>query len=225
MTVYDWPRAQLDARAIKFSRRGQVLGGPVSLDGASQVASIDTGYWIATYDVVTLAKGAQIKMFRAMDALLDGGANQVRVPVIDEAQAPWPGALQAGALVPWSDGTSFSDGSMWSQRTIAIVAASDTPAAATSLAMTILSAAALTGGEYFSIGDRLHVIRSIISDDGAGNVVVSIRPRLRDPVPAATSLNFDAPVCRMRLLSESEMDLALGRLWQAQPSIAFIEAP
>lgn len=225
MTVYSWPRTVLDARAIAFNRRGAVIGGPVALDGGSQVASIDAGYWVATYDVATLGTSAQIKMWRALRTLLAGGANQVQVPVADEDQAPWPGAAQASTLSAWSDGSRWSDGASWQQGTINAVVTTAAALRATSLALTVLTAGTIGGGELFSVGDRLHEIGEILTNDGAGHITVSIAPPLRAAVAAGAVCNFDAPVCRMRLASEGEMDLALGRRWQATPTVNFIESP
>lgn len=223
MSIYEFPRAILGERGIAFNQRGMTIAGPVSLGGQSQVGSTDAGYWIATLDLTTIGQGTPVKVFRALRALLEGGAHQVLVPTSDEGQAPWPGAVQAPATVTWSDLTTWSDGSVWSQSTIAINVGTAAVARATSLDLDVLSAATLVGGEYLSIGDRLHVIRAIVSDDGAGNVVVAIWPPLREAVGAGVALNFDRPVCKMRQLADGETDLALGRLWQAAPTINFVE--
>lgn len=218
MTVFRWP-AILGARGIAFNQRGMTVSGSPTLSGRSPVTSYDAGFWIATLNVATLGQGAKIKTFRALRARLEGGAHQVRVPVFDDGQAPWPGSAHSAAASGYSDDTRFSDGTGFVERVILVALAADAAARATRIDVTVTSAASITGGEYFSIGDRLHTVRQVLSPTSW-----AIWPPLRERAAAGRALNFDAPVCRMQQIAESDMDLALGRLWTAQPDIAFIEA-
>lgn len=225
MTIFDWPRIVLDARGIAFNQRGSVITGPTSLTGQNQVAQSDAGYWVAAFDVAFIGAGTSLKVWRALRGLLEGGAHQVRVPVCDEAQAPWPGPVQRPTLTRWSGGSTFaswSGGADWSQPTIAVKVATAADIRATSLAVTALAAGDITGGEYFSLGEHLYVVRAILAVAG-GAYTLGIWPPLREAAAINDTLNFDAPVCKMRLMGESEMDLALGRLWQAAPSVNFVE--
>lgn len=227
MTVFDWPTAVFGAEGVAFDQRGMTVAGPPSLMGQSQIGQIDAGYWIANISLQTLGRGDRVRTFRALRALLEGGAHQLRVPVFDDGQTPWPAAGEAAAneLDPLthSDGTTFSDGSGYHQGAISVVLASDASLRDTAIDVTVLRSGTIHGGEYFSIGDRLHLIRQILSVAGSAQGW-SIWPPLREDATAGRGLNFDRPVCRMTLTAESATDLALGRLWQGRPQIGFIES-
>jgi hypothetical protein len=225
MTVYSWP-PELAARGVAFNQRGMTVGGPPTLSGEGQVGSLDAGYWVATLDLVTLDSGTMVKAFRALRAKMQGGAHQLKVPVFDEGQVPYvkPGGAAANAYPEqrYSDNKFHTDGHGFYRPAISVTLAADAALRATSVSVTVTRAGPISGGEYFSLGDRLHVIESVLSVAG-GTQVWSIWPPTRAAAPSGTRVNLEAPVCRMRLATETEMDLALGRLWRAQPSIAFIE--
>lgn len=225
--VYDWPPALRPGEGASYNLRGQVVAGPVSLAGRSQVTMIDTGYWVATLPIALLDAGNDIRVFRALRALLDGGGAHVRVPFFDAGQAPWPAAGGAAAnavgSVTFSDGATFSDGSGFFQAAITVELGADAAAGATEITVTVINAGTITGGEIFSLGERAHTIASVRSVSGSTQVW-AIRPRLRKAHAAGEALDFDNPVCRMRPLSEQEMDLAFGRLWRAKPQVGFVEA-
>lgn len=52
---------------------------------------------------------------------------------------------------------------------------------------------------------------------------ITFRPPLREAVPAGTNLEFDDPVCRMRLATDSEMDLPLDLGRFSFPTVNFVE--
>jgi hypothetical protein len=52
---------------------------------------------------------------------------------------------------------------------------------------------------------------------------ITFRPPLREAVPSGTNLEFDQPVCRMRLASDSEMNIAFNHIVMGQPTVNFIE--
>lgn len=225
MTVYPWPAA-LEARGVAFNPRGQIVGGAPTLTGQGQLASIDAGFWVATIDIATLDSGVLVKTFRALRARLEGGAHQLKVPVFDDGQVPYPiaGGAAANAFKEqrYSDGTLHTDGHGFYRPSIVVALSADADLRATSLSATVTTAGTISGGEYFSIGDRLYVIKEVLTSSGSARTF-AIWPPLRAAAPSGTRLNFEAPVCRMRLATERDMDLALGRLWRAQPAVAFIE--
>ena len=227
VTVHYMPSA-LKARGIAFNPRGMTITGPVSLSGRSQVAAYDAGYWMATLDVATLGQGDDVLAFRALRAEMEGGANHVLVPAFDQGQAPWPAAGGQAANenddIAWSDGVFFSDGSGWFKPAIIVNVAADAALRATSLVVDIVTAGTLKAGMYFSlVGGGMHVIRSILASSGSQRTL-HIWPPLRAPAITGRRCEFERPVCRMRLVSDQEADLALGRLWMAQPSMTFVEA-
>lgn len=223
-----WPALLRGAPGVAFNKRGMTIGGSVSLSGLTQVAAYDAGYWIATIPIATLEQGDDILAFRALRAEMAGGAHHVLVPAFDQGQAPWPaaGGQAANENDPqtWSDGALFSDGSGWYDPAIRIYVAADAALRATEITVDVVAAGTLKPGMYFSlVGGGMHEIVRVVATNGSERTL-SISPPLRAPTYAGRRAEFERPVCRMRLMSEAEADLILGRLWTAQPSMAFVEA-
>jgi hypothetical protein len=225
--VLRWPSALRAAGGLSFNLRGRTIGGPVSLTGRTQVASIDTGYWVASLPLALLEAGGDVRAFRRLAAEMAGGAFPVLVPAFDEGQAPWPdpGGWENNVNPPqeWSDETQWSDGTGWYDPVIRVYLAEAAAARATSILLDVDNAGTIEGGELFSLaGGELHVIRRVLSSDESG-VRVAIAPGIRAAQPAGRRCEFERPVCRMRLVSEDAADLSLGLLWHAAPSLAFVE--
>ncbi len=222
MTIFTWP-ARLEIAAVAFDPRGMVAGGPRTLTGRSQVVSVDAGYWIARVRLVTLGQGAQINTLRQLRARLEGGAHEVLVPVADRGQAPWITAgVYTTASSDFTDDTDFTDGTGFHEPTIRIKLKTAAALRASQITATVTAAGTITGGMPFSVADHLYVIREVVSTSGSDQTW-SIWPPLRGPIGADRRLEFDAPVCRMRLASEDALDISLGRLWQTAPEISFVE--
>lgn len=226
MTIYRWDPA-LAPRGVSFNLRGMSIGGPPTLTGRNQVGQLDAGYWTASYTKIPVGPSAVVQAFRALRAKMEGGAHQILVPVFDDAQVPY--ALAGGKIVnanpeqPYSDGTLHTDGHGFYLPAIIVSTSADAALRATSISATVTTAGTISAGTYFSIGDRLYLIKEVLSSSG-GARTWSISPPLREAVPSGTPINFEAPICRMRLLSESEMDLVLERGLYGFSDINFIEA-
>ena len=223
MTAYPLP-AILKVAQIAFNPRGMSVAGSPTMGGITPVTEYDSGYWMASVQLAAMDAGAQVKAFRALRAQLGGGANPLLVPASDEGQTPWPlpGGAEANLNdgIPFSDGTFFVGGVGFFSPSIKVTLAADAALRATAITPTVTTAGDIAGGEYFSIGERLYLLRQVL-DNGDW----AIWPPLREAVAAGTRLNFDKPVCRMQLTGDSAMDLMLGRLWKgATPSIDLVEA-
>lgn len=227
MTIYAWDPL-LAPRGVNFSRRGMTVGGPPTLTGRNQVAQGDAGYWVASFTRVVAGPAATVLAFEALKAKLEGGAHQVQVPTYEDDRAPWPAsggrAANAYAEQPYSDGTYHTDGHGFYRPSIIVLSSSDAALRATSISFTITTAGTIRAGNKFSIFDRLYVLKELLSSSGS-NRTYSISPPLREAVPSGTRLNFENPICRMRLVSEAEMDLTLERGIYGFSDITFIEVP
>lgn len=230
MTTYPWP-TELGARSVAFNPRGMVVSGPPSLTGQSQVSSTDAGYWVATVGIATIGAGAEVLAYRALRAKLEGGAHAVYVPAFDygakhNAQVPYPASggssVNAYAEQAYSDSQYHSDGHGFYRPAIVVTAGAAAAAGATSVQMTVTTAGTLSGGMYFSARGRMYVLRERTALSGSSQTW-AIWPRLREAIASGDRLDFEKVTCKMRLMSESEMDLELGRLWMATPTVAFRE--
>ncbi len=226
MTVHDWDPA-LGAQGITWRRRGQTVAGRPSLTGLTRVASIDAGYWMAEVAGIVAVDPASVRAFRALMSRLEGGAHQIRLPAFDGANAPWPLSggvpVTSAASTEFTDGTRFTDGTGFFEPSIRIALKEGAVRGATQVTVTVTDAAPISGGEYFTLGERLHEIREVLSVSGADQTWW-IWPRLRRDHPPGAVLNFDTPTCLMRLAGETDGDLALDMGRWGRPTVAFVES-
>jgi hypothetical protein len=170
--------------------------------------------------------GDAVKVFRSLAALLEGGANQIRVPVFDAARAPWAyngnTPITAVSDVTFSDGSLFADGTGFYTQPITIDLSADAALRDIEIAVTVSQAGTIMGGEYFSLGDNLHVVKQVLDVDDTAQTW-RVWPPLRQAWASGTQLNFARPVCKMRLAQEDSADLSID-LYSAQPVMNFIEA-
>jgi hypothetical protein len=94
---------------------------------------------------------------------------------------------------------------------------------ATSLSIAISYGGRIEPGQHFSIGERLYRVKSVTYSGAGATATITIRPPLREAVPNGSRLEFDFPVCRMRLASDTEMDLSLDQRRLGAPSASFVE--
>lgn len=202
--------------------------------GAFPLGRIDGGgLWSAVLNEVHLISDDDLRVYRALRSLAQGGVRAIIVPRHDPtALPPFPtiGGVRVTSYgnVPYSDGSFFSDGTGFYQPVIVAVTVGAAALRASSLTISFISGAALRGGECFSIAHtinnwRLYEITSVTIV--GGNSVVTIEPPLREAVPSGTAVEFDRPRCTMRLASPSSMDIDLTTFPYPWPSPSFIEYP
>lgn len=224
MTIYNWPN-KLNAAGIEFDLLGQTVPGPVTLMQTRAVGSFDGGYWIATLADVPVVKRQRILQFRTLRALLQGGAHQVRVPVCDKVNAPYP-ASEGGSVATFSDTATFSDGSKFAQSVIVVEVATAAAVRSTRLEITLIAADTPLSGMYFSVGDHLYQIAAVLDEELASGVDVAwqIVPPLREAVAAGDHVEFENPVCRMTLLNEQQMNLMTQQGRAGVATMMFVES-
>lgn len=220
-----WPCEILRPQNVAFDLDSRSLAGPASVSGATQVVASDAGIWKATYGSVIVKSRQAVLVHRALAALLEGRLGSIIVPLCS-AYGPSSGAVLTAdeeALleqVPHSDDSWFDDDTGYVGGLTDVVLAADAAVRATTLTATVYYAPDdIQPGMHFSLGERLYRIRTYDADTG----VMTIRPPLREAVTAGDALNFDDPVCRMRLASDDGLDLELSLRKFATPTVAFIE--
>lgn len=220
--IYLWDY-HLKPEDVFFGRRGMTNQGPISLAGRTQVWQSDAGYWVADLNRIAV-KRQSLKRYRRFTALLEGGAHQALVPVYDKYQSPWPVPGQYGSpSLGYTDGNRFTDGTGFLSHSIRISLLSAAAYRATVINITVESAGAIEGGEYFSIGlGNLYLISEVLATVGT-DMTIRIWPPLRAALAAGELLQFDRPVCRMRLSSEGVDDVVVEKLRYGFPSLSFIE--
>lgn len=223
--IYDWPGNLLPEK-VSFDQRGMTIAGPLSLSGRTQTLASDTGFWVGSYKAVWAFEPAKVQTLRALRGLVQGGSFPIRVPTFDYAQQPYvldgAGHPVIPADVGFDDDATFDDGTGFADQPIYVLTVGSALTGATQLTLDFKLSGSVGAGHLFSIGDRLYVIASIISISGT-QYTVQIWPRLREDVASATEANFWFPICKMRLMSDAEMDLLLDRGRFGQPDVAFVE--
>lgn len=216
-----WPCDVLVAKNVSFDLDSRSLAGPASVSGASQVISSDAGIWKATLGEIVIATRNAVLAHRALAALLEGRLGSVIIPLCRAYQPVPDGAVEAGLYdaVPHSDDAFFSDGSGYVGRVIDVTVAGSYSPRAVSMFAGVTHAGLIQAGQHFSIGERLYRVRSYDVTSG----VLTFRPPLREAVTSGTKLNFDDPVCRMRLMQDDGMDLELAMRRFGTPTVQFIE--
>jgi hypothetical protein len=220
MTTLVWPCEVLRAQNISFDIAPRTLAGPASVSGFTQVVASDAGIWKASFGNVDVRGRDKVLMFRTLATRLEGRLVPILVPRCGAYQPVAPGADSSlRDQVPHSDDAFFSDntGYVGAGNSVRLVA--DMPARAVSITVDIEYGGSIHEGMDFSIGERMYRVHTYDFTSG----VIWFRPPAREAAPAGTALEFDDPVCRMRLASDLEMDLELALHRFGAPSVTFLE--
>ena len=224
MATILWPRSVLKPRRDPFNIAPRTLAGPSSVSGVAQVSASDAGIWKATFADIVIRRGSSaVLAFRAIANMLEGRLHPILVPrccAYQPFDPEWGDALEK---VPHSDTSPFSDGGHYRSRAIDIRLTSNIPLRGTTANLSIIAAGQLQPGQDFSIGERMYRIRTV-EMTGEDTATITFRPPAREAAPAGSELEFDYPVCRMRLATDAEMDLDLDLVapWSF-PTVNFIE--
>lgn len=224
MATILWPRSVLKPKRDPFNIAPRTLAGPSSVSGVSQVSSSDAGIWKATFADILIKRGtASVLAFRAIANLLEGRMHPILVPRCCAYQPFNPDWKDLLNKVPHSDASPFSDGGLYRSRAIDIRLTSNIPLRGTTANIAIVTAGQLQPGQDFSVGERMYRIRTVHMT-GENTATITFRPPAREAVTAGTDMEFDRPVCRMRLATDAEMDLDMDLVapW-SYPTVNFIE--
>lgn len=219
-----WPEKVLRPQGVAFDVAARSLTGGATIEGAAQVVSSAAGLWTATFERVSIRSRNQVLCARALSALLEGRTTPILVPTCRGYQPVPAGAVTDGLYdaVPHSDETFFSDGSGYVGGVIDVQLSSTIVAGATTGQIAVNYAGAIEPGQHFSIGERLYRVKSIEFSDATA-ATIKFWPPLREAASIGTRLEFDDPVCRMRLASDREFDLLLDGRRFGNPTVNFVE--
>lgn len=223
MTIL-WPSQVLKPQHVGFDIVPRSLAGPTSVSGVTQVVASDAGIWRAVLSSILVRGREAIITYRAIATILEGRLTPILIPRCRAWQPVPDGAVDAGLYdeVPHSDDALFSDDSGYQSTVIDVTLASGIAAYTTSASITIGYADTLMPGQDFSIGERMYRLKSVVYAS-ATSAAITFRPQLREAAAAGARLEFDNPVCRMRLATDNEMALTLDLRRSAKPTVAFIE--
>jgi len=172
-----------------------------SLTGKKQFIQADAGFWIITLEHIRIRSNADILHWRSLEGQLNGRANSALIQIYDRYRAPIP--LSGDPIVAVADA----------------VAAVGT----TTVFINVTTGSDLFAGMHFSVGQRLYRIKEIVDQTSGGLYEVLVRPPVREVIADNAALEFDRPVVRCRLASDSGMNITHELLKFSSPNVTFIE--
>lgn len=218
MTIH-WPVHALAPKDVAFDISPRSLASPSSVSGFGQAVASDAGIWKATLGGVIIRRREHTLAWRAIDNLLEGRLNPILVPLCRGYQPVPTGGEALYRPAPHSDDGLFDDATGYIGRVIDVKTVGSMALRAVSGTVSVSYAGRIEPGQHFSAGERLYRVRSFNADTGA----ITFRPPLREAVPSGANLEFDDPVCRMRLATDDAMNLELTLRRFGNPTVNFIE--
>lgn len=224
-----WPPA-LRFSEVMLELRGLTRTGGQTFSGIEQVVGSPAARWVGTMTVPIADRRYgrpehqdAVLAWRWMKA--GGRASTILVPAKDgRGPAHRARIVPCGYAVSHDDGAMFSDGSGFGQTFTGATLAEAASMNATQIRINLPAGLELLPGMRFSMpGGRLHEIVDLI--DQAGTIwTVQAGPWTWAAWPAGTPLEFDQPLCRMRLASDEAGSLSLSLNRFSTPTIEFVEA-
>lgn len=211
MSLYVWPSILCPENQQWSPSSGAARNGGRTLAGTRRMSSWAAGgCWTARLERVALTTEDAILTAQALDALLNGGVEPIVVPRLPGDQAP--GLV---SYVPFSDGSTFSDGSLFAGEGPYGVLDAAADAYDTTIRFT-WPGDALRGGEDWSVetadGPNLHRLgqfTTIEAIEGGFYYEALIRTPLRAGQLAGAEMNFVNPKCTMHMTNAQELSAML----------------
>lgn len=227
--MIEWPKLLAKAPDYAWRLRSVVRPSPAGIDGTFQPRRrIDGGgRWECTLSGVYLHKKSLLKLARAMEVVANAGLSQI---IVRTCECPFSPTSPSGGivLVPHSDLTPFSDGTLYESAGLNITAASSALKRAKTMTVSLVSSTPFEGGEAFSIvhpvmGERRYHVGAV-GDVADGVQQISFFPPLREAVSEGEFLNAYDPGCVMYLANYDEFlaDINMNRFSTA--SAVFVES-
>lgn len=217
-----WPIHVLTPRNLARSYTPRTLAGTTALSGFTQAIVSPAAGWRIKYENIAVRTAAQINTWDALEAILEGRATPILVPLCEGRRRPF--SDPEAPPVPHDDETPFDDGTGYDQPSIVAKFTADAALRATEVSLTVIQGGTLTAGHHFSVGERLYRIQRIVTQDGA-SYTIKIRPGLREAVLDGDEANFERLWCKCRLASDNEMALTLEMMKRGFGTVNFIEDP
>lgn len=221
------------AKLMRESSHDWNIVGNTATAGQTAASSVDIrsdggGLWSASLNNIQFWDQTDTLLWRAVRQLCNGGVNPIIVPRNDAIFAPFPPGPRTYGTIHFGDTALFDDGSGFRQPVIDVTCYGGAPLRATAMTLSLNNCAALQGGEAFSIlhptfNWRLYEIASVTPID-ATHVSVTFNPPLREAIPAGTQLEFDQPLCTMKLVNAAAMDLNVTTWPFSLATVKFIES-
>lgn len=211
-------------QGVRVWMAGQALDANESISGADTVVPTQRGRWMATAGFVIRDEAATLQ-WQAFLAQMQGRVGTTLVPIASrfrpkDGDGLWLPYCQIGGFAGHQTQTHWGVNRTQVDR---VVIASAAPLRAIEIDITLVDSTGIRPGQYFSIGERLHRVQAAWRPTDTTHRIM-FEPPLREAVPAGAHVEIQRPVCRMRMVSETEgvMDQLLDRLPSVE--VNFVEA-
>lgn len=222
---------------VQVDPKGGAQEGGRPLVGEPAAADISGGGFLtASYDGCKITTEEQHEYVNLLGARLNGSFRNVNVPIPTDWWGPFPkiGGIRAPyvASIPHSDGSTFSDGSGYSQATVSGTVTSSAALRAGVITLTTTGMdRRLRHSDWFSIyhptkGWRAYRYWEVISAPSGtnGSYTLAISPPLREAVTAGTRVEFARPRFVGRFPSDFTLPSITEAFFVTKQDIRFVEA-
>lgn len=216
MATFEWPTNILP-RMINIKPPRDTKSASNSLTNFEQIVPVIRPPWRVELKFPTLATREKVLSYRVLLAKFEGRANTVRMPLFDFYSA---GVAFGEGLVPHSDGTPFSDGSMYSTPDAVGVTVTAVQGARNIEVDFGDYGEIIEAGQYFGIDDDFYMCRGIWWDGSVATIEST--PTMRKLYDGARFRTKPYLVCRLTDDDTGEHPLELGMY--TDPTLSLIEA-
>lgn len=217
-----FPTWRFPFRMKDFDVDQALLSGGQALNGDEDTIAADGGgRWFADLGDADLYTRDRVMLWRAFKSAIRYGAVPFVFPVCDIRHQPSNGPVS----VSHSDGSSFSDDSLYDGADCVAELSADATLRATQISLAMTLGKPLIGGERFTIDHptvrhRCYQIGLVLAQTES-SATVQFHPPLREAAEAGTAVDFNNPRCVMKADGRLAAPLA-GPRW-ASGSVRFVE--
>lgn len=209
MTARLFPLALLAPGTFQMWPTGTLIGGGAALAGPGQTVDWSAGgWWSGELGSIRVSKPDQHRTLRAL-LMHAAHGGEIVMPIIDDPQRPMEDPSLPMGSARFNDGSTFSDGSVFTSRRIVFDLAEDAREGDTEILIRREAGESrpLLGGEYWSFdhpeaGHRAYCIEGLDGENASGVRTVQFGVPLRTDLKAGAFADFEAPRLTMRLMGD-----------------------
>jgi len=226
MTALLWPD-WIAPNSIEFWLENQSRSGGISILGNERIVASPSSRWRASLSFRiwgTRLDPNRLLYWRTFASRMQGRSGSVLIGPWDQLT---PGRLAGGlpATAPFSDGATFSDGSLFAQDGMAGIALATAAGAinARTITFTYSGVTPPTAGQYFGLGGTSLYLADTFTNNGDGTFTLGFSPGLRAAVAIGDRIEFERPRCTMRLMADDTARAKLQIGFVADTTLDLVE--
>lgn len=219
----EWPGALRPSRPATFHPDNPSRSAGPSMTGSEQITASPAGRWRAKVELPVYNELTALA-YRAFIAQLEGKAGTVLVPKWEVYGPHDMNGKRLSFRDVASAGMNFDLTGFGQSDQIHAVLAANAAQGATRVSVTLVNGEGPRPGQYFGLGQRLHLCQAVWQSDEDAPTTIQFWPRLRAAAVTGNRVILDRPVCLMRLADDLSGELDLDTENQGRPMMEFVEA-